>query len=174
MLSPPGAQGQGDVDVGAVLGQVSSEAEEDAGAAGTPPRPPPSPFRTNWTRLVPPSVLTGHVSLTSAGGAGGTQGGVSALRGGGGGAAGPGAAMAQRALRLRGGGGGLAGCGAAGGRGGAAPLRLRGGMRLLTHNLLAAPAPLELLPLGDAQVGAPPDRAGLRAAGCRPQSLPAF
>jgi len=27
--------------------------------------PPPSPSRTNWTRLVPPSVLTGHVSSLS-------------------------------------------------------------------------------------------------------------
>ena len=26
------------------------------------PPPPPPPSRTNWTRLVPPSVLTGHVS----------------------------------------------------------------------------------------------------------------
>ena len=26
------------------------------------PPPPPAPSRTNWTRLVPPSVLTGHVS----------------------------------------------------------------------------------------------------------------
>ena len=30
------------------------------GLAGPPPLPPLS--RTNWTRLVPPSVLTGHVS----------------------------------------------------------------------------------------------------------------
>jgi hypothetical protein len=28
--------------------------------------PPPPPSRTNWTRLVPPSVLTGHVSRGSA------------------------------------------------------------------------------------------------------------
>jgi hypothetical protein len=27
--------------------------------------PPPPPSRTNWTRLVPPSVLTGHVSRSS-------------------------------------------------------------------------------------------------------------
>ena len=35
----------------------------DAGDLGvrSPPLPPPS--RTNWTRLVPPSVLTGHVSV---------------------------------------------------------------------------------------------------------------
>ena len=38
------------------------------GAAGTrqasphPPPPPPPPSRTDWTRLVPPPVLTGHVS----------------------------------------------------------------------------------------------------------------
>ena len=31
------------------------------GAAAFPPLPPPSP-RTNWTRLVPRPVLTGHVS----------------------------------------------------------------------------------------------------------------
>jgi len=30
--------------------------------AGGRGRSPPSPSRTNWTRLVPPSVLTGHVS----------------------------------------------------------------------------------------------------------------
>ena len=34
---------------------------------GTPPSPPPPPFRTNWTRLVPPSVLTGHVASTAQG-----------------------------------------------------------------------------------------------------------
>ena len=31
-----------------------------------PPAPaclPPPPFRTDWTRLVPPPVLTGHVSF---------------------------------------------------------------------------------------------------------------
>ena len=33
------------------------------GALGLPPRgPPPPPSRTKWTRLVHPSVLTGHVS----------------------------------------------------------------------------------------------------------------
>jgi hypothetical protein len=32
-----------------------------SGPAGSPP-PLPPPSRTNWTRLVPPSVLTGHVS----------------------------------------------------------------------------------------------------------------
>jgi hypothetical protein len=33
------------------------------GASSPPPAPPlPPPSRTNWTRLVPPSVLTGHVS----------------------------------------------------------------------------------------------------------------
>jgi len=26
------------------------------------PSPPPPPCRTNWTRLVPPPVLSGHVS----------------------------------------------------------------------------------------------------------------
>jgi len=35
-----------------------------AGAGGGDPLalPPPLPFRTDWTRLVPPPVLTGHVS----------------------------------------------------------------------------------------------------------------
>ena len=37
-----------------------STAHSPARGAGPPPLPPPS--RTNWTRLVPPSVLTGHVS----------------------------------------------------------------------------------------------------------------
>ena len=31
-----------------------------AGAGTSPPLPLPPPSRTNWTRLVPPSVLTGH------------------------------------------------------------------------------------------------------------------
>jgi len=35
------------------------------GASAGPPPPPPLPSRTNWTRLVPPSVLTGHVSAQS-------------------------------------------------------------------------------------------------------------
>jgi len=34
------------------------------GAAPPPPLPPPS--RTDWTRLVPPSVLTGHVNRLQA------------------------------------------------------------------------------------------------------------
>ena len=33
--------------------------------------PPPPPSRTDWTRLVPPSVLTGHVSFLLAGPPGG-------------------------------------------------------------------------------------------------------
>jgi len=41
---------------------------------GDPTRPRRAPSRTNWTRLVPPSVLTGHVSTPTrarpAGGAG--------------------------------------------------------------------------------------------------------
>jgi hypothetical protein len=32
------------------------------GYKSAPPPPLPPPSRTNWTRLVPPSVLTGHVS----------------------------------------------------------------------------------------------------------------
>jgi len=36
--------------------------------AGGQPPPPSPPSRTNWTRLVPPPVLTEHVSLTRAGG----------------------------------------------------------------------------------------------------------
>jgi hypothetical protein len=37
------------------------------GSGGAPP--PPFPSRTNWTRLVPPSVLTGHISDRGSGGA---------------------------------------------------------------------------------------------------------
>ena len=58
-------------------------------ARGQPPPPPPP--GTNWTRLVPPSVLTGHVS--GARGAGRDRGRACAARGG---------AAARRAL-LRGG-----------------------------------------------------------------------
>jgi hypothetical protein len=36
--------------------------EESLHGGGGGDGPPPPPLRTNWTRLVPPSVLTGHVS----------------------------------------------------------------------------------------------------------------
>jgi len=39
-----------------------STVERDRWARELGELPPPPPSRTNWTRLVPPSVLTGHVS----------------------------------------------------------------------------------------------------------------
>jgi hypothetical protein len=46
------------------IAAVESHAAPDTRASTRPEtrRPPPPPSRTNWTRLVPPSVLTGHVS----------------------------------------------------------------------------------------------------------------
>ena len=55
-------------------GRASRRTPASSGGCGSPPRgwsgagptrrhPPPSPSRTKWTRLVHPSVLTGHVSL---------------------------------------------------------------------------------------------------------------
>jgi hypothetical protein len=44
-------------------GNYSTGGFEEEGEGGSSTAPPPSPpSRTNWTRLVPPSVLTGHAS----------------------------------------------------------------------------------------------------------------
>ena len=51
--------------------RLTSAAWTTTASRASPPRPPPFPphSRTNWIRLVPPSVLTGHVSFGSGGGA---------------------------------------------------------------------------------------------------------
>ena len=49
-------------------------------ARGAGMKPPPPPPRTNWTRLVPPPVLNGHVS-TGARGQGGRPGAADAMSG---------------------------------------------------------------------------------------------
>ena len=53
-------------DMWSFLGpKLSDQTEFDYNMSGmSPPLPPPS--RTNWTRLIAPSVLTGHVSSQAA------------------------------------------------------------------------------------------------------------
>ena len=41
---------------------VYEEEDFSVNMGGVPPPPSPPPSRTDWTRLVPPPVLTGHVS----------------------------------------------------------------------------------------------------------------
>ena len=63
------------LEIAAILTKARPCPASRAGAAATaaprgggvrlgppPPPPPPTPSRTNWTRLLPPSVLSGHVS----------------------------------------------------------------------------------------------------------------
>ena len=53
-----GATKQGTFELPSPLLRVPGETQ----SGFTPAPPPPPPSRTEWTRLVPPPVLTGHVS----------------------------------------------------------------------------------------------------------------
>ena len=55
-----GRPGRALVTLGARADLAEGHVALNAALRSSPPPPPPS--RTNWTRLVPPPVLTGHVS----------------------------------------------------------------------------------------------------------------